>query len=252
MYYPQYRKGQRTAAKSHYGNLFDDRFVTMRYAINLDLVKAKIIDKKGKLSILDAGGYTADNLEFWKRSGIITKNIEYHVADYDIGVKKIVESRGGSYTFYDLNFDKLTELFPNKKFDLIICTEVLEHLLDPHRQMKYFQKLLKKDGNLLISLPNENTIIHRLYSLLGYGVDQFPFALYKHLHFPTIKQSRGFVSEYFKIIKSRYYYSIDAKSSKFGFLWIFSFILPEWGWRFLVNQFPSLLARGTVFYLEKK
>lgn len=251
MYYKQFRKGKRTEAKTHYGDLFSDKYMVMRFGINYDFAKSTL-NKKRNVSILDVGGYTGDNLKYWKMSGRKTKNIDYHVADYDTEAGKIVTKRGGHYHYYDLNLDDLTKLFPNKKFDLIICTEVLEHLLDPHRQMNYFKKLLKKNGKIIISLPNENTIFHRIYSVLGMGIDQYPFALYKHLHFPTVKQSKDFVSGYFKLVNLKYYMNFGGKGSRFGFIGNLFTLIPDSFWRILVDTFPGLLARGTVFYLKQK
>lgn len=251
MQYKQYRKGKRTEAKTHYGDLFDDKYMVMRFGLNYEFAK-RLLKKNKKLRVLDVGGYTADNLKYWKVMGERVKKIEYHVADYDSGAALVATKRGAIAHFYDLNIDDLTKLFPAKKFDLIICTEVLEHLLDPHRQMEYFKQLLKKDGRLIISLPNENTIFHRVYALLGMGIDQYPFILYKHLHFPTVQQSFNFLGKYFKIVDHRYYMNFGGKGSRFSFFGKIFTLLPNSFWRMLVDLFPGLLARGTVFYLRKK
>lgn len=39
-------------------------------------------------------------------------------------------------------------------YDYIIFGDVLEHLIDPYKALKEFSKLLKKNGSILISLPN--------------------------------------------------------------------------------------------------
>lgn len=39
-------------------------------------------------------------------------------------------------------------------FDVIVCTEVLEHVLDPRKVLRNIYSLLKQDGLLLISVPN--------------------------------------------------------------------------------------------------
>ncbi len=251
MSYPQYREKQRIIAQMHYGNLFRDRYIVLRYKKNLQLIK-KILNTKKTIRILDAGGYTADNLEFWKQQGIDTSKIEYHVADYDKAIKPIVESRGGILKFYDFNHDDLTKLYSKQHFDLIICTEVLEHLLDPEKQLGFFKILLKKNGHILISLPNENTIFHRIYSLLGLGIDQYPFALYKHLHFPTVKQSHDFLSRNFQITNHLYYFNFSGTGSRMGFIGAILSRIPDVVWQPLVNLFPGLLARGTIFLCKLK
>ena len=42
---------------------------------------------------------------------------------------------------------------PNKSFDVILCTEVFEHIPDPTLALKEFSRLLKKGGKLIITAP---------------------------------------------------------------------------------------------------
>ncbi len=41
----------------------------------------------------------------------------------------------------------------NKEYDLVICTNVLEHIYDVRTAVKNLYKLVKKEGNLIISVP---------------------------------------------------------------------------------------------------
>ena len=66
----------------------------------------------------------------------------------------------------NINF---SNVFPKKKFDVIICSEVLEHLEDPTIILKKLNKSLYTDGILLGSVPNgyglteiEKFLIHKL------------------------------------------------------------------------------------------
>lgn len=44
--------------------------------------------------------------------------------------------------------------FKNKVFDVVVCTEVIEHLLDPKGALAEFNIVLKAGGYLIISTPN--------------------------------------------------------------------------------------------------
>jgi 2-polyprenyl-3-methyl-5-hydroxy-6-metoxy-1,4-benzoquinol methylase len=44
--------------------------------------------------------------------------------------------------------------FRNSVFDKIACFEVLEHLDSPIRALKEFKRVLKADGEIMISVPN--------------------------------------------------------------------------------------------------
>jgi SAM-dependent methyltransferase len=43
---------------------------------------------------------------------------------------------------------------PNESFDLVLCTQVLEHCLNPWRGIKEIQRILKPAGNLIASVPH--------------------------------------------------------------------------------------------------
>ena len=44
--------------------------------------------------------------------------------------------------------------FKNSTFDLIICTETLEHLIDPGQALLEMKRVLKKDGHAIISMDS--------------------------------------------------------------------------------------------------
>ena len=230
----------------HYGNLEQDPYVRKR----LQQYLAYIIDHIAhETTILDVGGYMGDMLLLLSQN--CDKHFIYHLVDFDDKALEIAEQRG-AYT-YKVHFDteSIDKYFPGKQFDVILCTEVLEHLLDPHRHLAKIKELLQDNGLCIISLPNENSIFHRLMSVIGCGVDQCAFELYKHLHLPTIAQSRKFVSRYFKIEVISYYINPSLKGSRgsgFGKILMF---FPDAFWDFLAATMPGLFARGVIFKLKK-
>ncbi len=54
----------------------------------------------------------------------------------------------------DLDTCKLDEMFPVGGYDAIVCADVLEHLRFPDRILDAARRLLKPDGQVLISIPN--------------------------------------------------------------------------------------------------
>ncbi|HIN75381.1 MAG TPA: glycosyltransferase, partial [Rhodospirillales bacterium] len=54
----------------------------------------------------------------------------------------------------DLDHEGLSTLLPNKKFDVIIAADILEHLSDPHSCIKSITALLTDSGYLITSVPN--------------------------------------------------------------------------------------------------
>lgn len=238
------------SADQHYGNIYkDDKYVRMRYGKYLDSIKEKL---KEEVDVLDVGGYMGDLYECIKNQGHNLKNIHYFIVDYDDSAMEIAKKRGINTYKIDFNFQEIDKVTQARKFDVIVCTEVLEHLLDPAKHIAAMSTMLNEQGICVISLPNENTIFHRMYSLFGLGQDQCVFELYKHLHFPTINQSRTFVSKYFDVEKEAYYINMSGKGSRLGWIGKILTVIPDGLWQRMADIFPGLFARGVVFKLKKK
>lgn len=56
-----------------------------------------------------------------------------------------------------------TNLNINKKFDLVVCYHVIEHLKNPKKLIKNLYRLLKKNGILIIGTPDFDSGMARLY-----------------------------------------------------------------------------------------
>lgn len=52
------------------------------------------------------------------------------------------------------NIEEITLPYPEEYFDVVICADVLEHLVDPWTTIKKLKKHLKKDGLFIASIPN--------------------------------------------------------------------------------------------------
>lgn len=136
--------------------------------------------------------------------------------------------------------------------NLALCLETLEHLLDPQDTLDSIQKSLSDDGFLVVSLPNEATIYHRLRSLLGV-VDAGAFQSEgKHLHLPSLQQARFFLNKTFQISKELFYISPSAQGSQHSWVGKFLTLIPDKIHQVLADHFPSLFARGFIFLLKKK
>ncbi|KKR21171.1 MAG: Methylase involved in ubiquinone/menaquinone biosynthesis [Parcubacteria group bacterium GW2011_GWE2_39_37] len=74
-------------------------------------------------------------------------------ADEYIGI----DIKGGGHfnqaKFVDRYFDGLNIPFAENSFDLIICTQVLEHSENPIGLLKEMNRALKKDGQLYLTMP---------------------------------------------------------------------------------------------------
>lgn len=119
------------------------------------------IKKKGKrgVKILDIGCGTGMAAERLKDFGAV-----YGV---DISSKSIEQARDRLDEAYVSLAEKLP--FRNEIFDVIVCTEVIEHLLAPSEALSEFNRVLRSGGYLIISTPNPwywQIIINRIMTRL--------------------------------------------------------------------------------------
>ena len=137
-----------------------------------------------------------------------------------------------------------------------LCLETLEHLLDPKDTLGSIVKSLPKDGYLVVSLPNEATVFHRIRSLLGIVDGECFSSEGKHLHLPSLKQAIDFLrsNPELSLQKELYYISPTGCGSRGGLGQVAKFFLsliPIRIHQLLADKVPSLLSRGFIFLLRK-
>ena len=84
-------------------------------------------------------------------------------------------------------------------FDSILCTEVLEHIPYPNESIKEFSRLLKHNGNLILTAP---------YASLP--------------HFQPYYYYSGFSKEWYEYILEKNGFRIVRNNSKWRFFYIFN------------------------------
>ena len=190
-----------------------------------------LLDAKEGMTVLDIGCHKQEAFQY------LPDGITYYGVNDTVLVPNTIR----------LNIDGGFE-FP-LKVDRMLCLEVLEHLECPYGTLQSLSKVLKDNGVLVVSLPNEATLFHRLRCLFGI-VDQECFNFPgKHLHLPSLRQSRKFLKDLFLIEKEGGYVTQHAKKCRQK--WIVPLIkfLPM---KFLSKISLSLFARGFIFKLRKK
>jgi len=55
----------------------------------------------------------------------------------------------------------------SRQFDWLVAADVLEHLVEPGSALRFYRRFLKRDGRLIVSLPNVAVWDNRLRLLLG-------------------------------------------------------------------------------------
>ncbi len=109
-------------------------------------------------------------LDIGCRNGVLTKHFsvgnQVLGVDIDEGALAKAQTLLGIETLYmDLNGDWME--LGDKKFDVVVAGEVLEHLYFPEKIVAQVKKCLKDGGLLIGSVPNAFSLKHRLRYLAG-------------------------------------------------------------------------------------
>ncbi|MDP8232844.1 MAG: class I SAM-dependent methyltransferase [Candidatus Zophobacter franzmannii] len=113
----------------------------------------KYCKKDEPLSFYDAGAgfcqYSYEVLKRFPNSEVLAVDIK---ADYLHAFKNFAEDNlTGSFTVKEADLQKYV---PNKKYDMAIAIDILEHIEDDVSVIQNFHKCLKEGGILLISTPS--------------------------------------------------------------------------------------------------
>jgi len=132
----------------------------------------KILNIVGSLKkinrVLDAGaGYGIYSMMLAEKG--------YNVDSIDISKERIKEisKRTKEYpkiqTKINAKVGSLTKLpYPPKSFDLIICSEVIEHISKDSIAMWEMARVLKKGGSLILTVPTESSNNKKIYRKFGH------------------------------------------------------------------------------------
>jgi len=114
------------------------------------------------IKILDVG--CGHNCELYRYKQI---NDIYYGCDY----YKKINTKIDNYKKINLNEEKLTDLYWGKKFDVIFCGEVIEHLFSPDELLDEIKCLMHENSIVILSTPNLSYYLNRL--LLLFGISPF-------------------------------------------------------------------------------
>lgn len=156
------------------------------------LAEAKELSPK---TVLDVGCGEGFTLEMLRTNGVgeSLEGVDFLDRAIELGKKEHPKLKLKQGTIYDLDYKDNT-------FDLVICSEVLEHVEHPEKALQELVRVTKK--NLLLSVPNEPIFMLGNF-LRGKNVSRFGNDI-EHINHWTFWMFEKFVSKHAVIKKVRY------------------------------------------------
>lgn len=140
--------------------------------------------------VLDIGCFTGDFLKILQNKGADVYGIELQKEAVDIANKHL----GGKV----YQADAMSDTFPEKEFDVITMTGLVEHITNPEKLIEKSSRLLKKDGIIFIQTPNSDSFFAHV--LIKHWP---PYEPIEHIHIFSRKslefllKNNGFSNIYF-------------------------------------------------------
>jgi 2-polyprenyl-3-methyl-5-hydroxy-6-metoxy-1,4-benzoquinol methylase len=178
-------------------NEFEKKFSDSRYIFgheeerSFKIYLRKLI-KSNNLKILDIGcGKGLNSINFMNKNDVTGIDIseeaikKYKLINKKCHVADVIEGIP----------------FENETFDLVFCSEVIEHNVDTSKFLNEVNRILKKDGKLLLSTPNSSFWVYRILSLFGKTLTEIQHD--GHVRFFSIKLIENFlINSGFKVQKT--------------------------------------------------
>jgi ubiquinone/menaquinone biosynthesis C-methylase UbiE len=153
--------------------------------------------------VLDAGAGTGPYRHFFS-------HCDYRTHDFGQASNTV-----GQYTHLDYVSDITKIPVPDQSFDIILCTEVLEHLPEPIKAIKEFARILGPKGKLLISAPLGSRLHQEPYHFYG-GFTPYWYQIFLQKYgfiILSIEQNMGFFSHFAQ--EGRYLSTLISPFRKF-------------------------------------
>lgn len=164
---------------------YDDQDQEDQWQLEVYLHALGLMKKYNLISVADFGCGSAYKL--------ITYLGEYKTYGLELPVNlEFLKNRYPDRVWLDSSFDKNLDLH----VDVLICSDVIEHLVDPNELLEYLQKVSFKF--LVISTPDRE-IMYPKESLLQRGPPQNP----SHQREWSYREFDQYISRYFKVIDHR-------------------------------------------------
>jgi SAM-dependent methyltransferase len=100
-------------------------------------------------------------------ASLIARSLGARVYCVDIARRNVESCRSMGFPAYQLDLENDPLPFPDAFFHAVILLEVVEHLFDPYYALSEIHRVLKPDGELVISTHNALNVMQRVRFAFG-------------------------------------------------------------------------------------
>ena len=139
---------------------------------------------------------------------------------------------------FDIENENWPDALVSQKFDLIIASEVIEHIFSPEQLLLQIRNILADGGNIIITTPNVLFWKNRFKMIFGiFRYEDTGIMDFGHIRFFTLQTARElFAKVGLRIVRESHVYPN----------------LRHRGLDFFGRMFPGLFAYQLVFKLSKR
>lgn len=148
----------------------------------------------GNLDILDLGCGVGTLSFFMASKG--NKVLGVDLSDKAITIAKKSSKLIGFFDEIEFKSKKIEQIKTDRKFDLILASEILEHTLDDEFVLKKINSFLEPAGFLILTVPSLNAPLYR-YGML----DKFDFLVGHLRRYSIASLKHKLIRNHFKVIQ---------------------------------------------------
>jgi len=140
----------------------------------------------------------------------------------------------------------------NSSFDLVITTDVPEHVYDPAHILREAKRVVNSDGKLIFGVPNHFDLRQRFRSLLGKGIIHWDHVRFGENAWNYAPIRFFSLPELYSVFQANGW---NPKISQFNFMGcgiIPTRFTPAFFRLFLLKSWPNLFSGKFIFLLSKE
>ncbi|OGV91088.1 hypothetical protein A3A66_01330 [Microgenomates group bacterium RIFCSPLOWO2_01_FULL_46_13] len=118
---------------------------------------------------------------------LLRQQVQRRVVGLDISETALKLARPYYNRIFQADISRLEIGWLPEKFEAITALEVIEHVIDPERLVRFAREHLTDDGRFIVSFPNTAWWKYRWDLMRGKFIDESPaFSDFDHIHFYTL------------------------------------------------------------------